>query len=206
MKITLILLAASSACVEALYFRQNGAVSPDKHESVLDNNPEGIALADIHNININITDPVIVLQSEECAPLLEDINTNLNTILDEFTNEEILEFACNTIERKMSKERLAAAGRDLATQDNPCIRAFEELEMSTEDAKVVVDSLNDKSVCKAELQKILIDMRDKQTHHGVSAIIGWYDRQELEDAIFNIAIDLFCQEAPVGMLAGHYCR
>ena len=200
MKIALLLLAASGACVEALYFRQNGAVSPDKHQSVLDNNPEGIALADASAI----TDPVKVLQSEECAPFLEDIKTSLNSIL-KFTDEEILEFACNTIERKMSKERLAAAGRDLATQDNPCIRAFEELEMST-DAKAVVDSLNDKSVCEAELQKLLIDMRDKQTHHGVSAIIGWYDRQELEDAIFNIAIDLFCQEAPVGMLAGHYCR
>ena len=188
MKIALLLLAASGACVEALYFRQNGAVSPDKHQSVLDNNPEGVALADAGGI----TDPVKVLQPEDCVPFLEYINTNLNSTL-EFTNEEILEFACNSIERKRSKERVATAGRGLVTQNNPCIRTFEESEIST-DAEVIVDSLNGKSACEAELQKLLIDMRDNQTHHSVSTIIGRYDRQELKDAIFDIVIDLFCSQ------------
>lgn len=191
MKITLLLLAASSACVEALYFRQNGAVSPDKHESVLDNNPEGIALADIHNININITDPVIVLQSEECAPLLEDINTNLNMILDEFTNEEILEFACNSDQREKSKERVAAAVIDLATQNDPCVGAFEELETST-NATVVVNSLDDKSKCEAELtcvlidMRVLINMRNNQTPYDV------YDRMMIYGVIPDILLNLRC--------------
>ena len=98
MKIPLLLLAAPGAFVEALCFHQNGTASPNKHDSVLDNNPKGVALADISSI----TNPVKVLQSKECALLLENMITYMNGIL-EFTDEETIEFAYNSTERKSQR-------------------------------------------------------------------------------------------------------
>ena len=75
----------------------------------------------------NKDSPEVIIKSEECAPLRAEIVSKLKDLLSSHSHNDIVEYACNSIQRDKSKKREAHIKMDIGVQKNECFRALEEL-------------------------------------------------------------------------------
>ena len=116
---------------------------------------ESIAVSD------KISNAKDMFSSEACAPMRKEMNDYLEGLVAENTDEEIIEWSCNDLQRKQSMKRVKAKEMDIATQTNPCIHALEEL-VAEADADGTVDAdLGDKEACSKEVGTVLAEIKKK---------------------------------------------
>ena len=115
---------------------------------------ESIAVSD------KISNAKDMFSSEACAPMRKEMNDYLEGLVAENTDEEIIEWSCNDLQRKQSMKRVKAKEMDIATQTNPCIRAVDALVAEAVSDGTVDADLGDKALCGKELGKALAELKN----------------------------------------------
>ncbi len=61
--------------------------------------------------NIASDDALDIIQSEQCVPMIQEMNDLMGEMMVEFSKDEIIEYACTSIQRKKSIDRMAKMPR-----------------------------------------------------------------------------------------------
>ena len=107
-----------------------------------------------------------ILQSDQCRPLMEETESYMQDLTADFTDDRIVEYSCNNIQRKKSIKREDARAADLQTKTNKCVAVLGQLVESSK-GKGVVDSLADMSTCAAELPGNLRDLGERHKRAAI---------------------------------------
>ena len=152
------------------------------------------ASADVHGVRLgggmahldiatDKQDPLEVLKSDLCAPFMQEKKASIEEILEEFNDEEIIEYACNDIERKKTSDRIIRKGHEAAKGANRCNNAYAEYMSS--DAGIHA-SLGSRDTCGIELEEALAVVKNPGTF-GV-ALEGESDVFCVAGAVLFIAL------------------
>ena len=74
---------------------------------------------------VSILGPGKIVQSDLRLPLMKKIESYMKELTADFTNEKIIDYSCNNIQRKTSIAREDARAVDIQTQTNPCVVSLE---------------------------------------------------------------------------------
>jgi len=100
-----------------------------------------------------------MLLSEQCASLNHDINHYYEELIADFTDEEIMEYSCNGLQRKKSMDRMKAKEMDMVTQTDPCIYAADEIIAMADSDGIVAEELGDEATCRENVSFLLDALR-----------------------------------------------
>ena len=112
------------------------------------------------SVSDRTSDAVDTFLGEQCTPLLKEMGDAYVELLAENTDEEIIEYSCNGLQRKQSMKRVKTKEEDLATQHNPCIAALETLIEEADSHRMIDYMLGDKAMCREDVRNLLDDLRE----------------------------------------------
>ena len=127
------------------------------------------------SVSDRTSDAVDTFLGEQCTPLLKEMGDAYVELLAENTDEEIIEYSCNGLQRKQSMKRVKTKEEDLATQDNPCIAALDTLVEEADSWGLVDSMLGNEATCREDVGILLADLRESlDSVQFVEAEVGFF--------------------------------